>query len=244
MHSGRYLPVIFLSRLISSSVSLSTQMTKPKTIRILGYGDSLTAGSSPPLINLFPYGPHLEKKLNSGSYFNTKNVLAQVRWIGLPGWTSSSMVSEIDTSNGLRALLRRVVAATGEKASIVIILAGTNDLGYEVSSDPIINSIKKLHEVAHEEGVSTLAVSIPPSAWQSANDEASKLALQTNEALKEWCNGCSMAYYASFPINAHKGSNDPNFAPDGLHFSPDGYKVLGDGLADAVYNVIQSYDEN
>ena len=101
-----------------------------------------------------------------------------------------------------------------------------------------------LQEVAHEEGVSTLAVSTRPSAWQSVNDEASNLALQTNEALKEWCNGCSMAHCASFSMNAHEGSNDPIFAPDGFHFSPDGHEVLGDGLADAVCNVIQSYDEN
>jgi len=66
----------------SSSSQVAT-ISNQRRRRILCYGDSLTAGTSPPFNELFPYGPYLETELNT-----SKEEEVVVRWRGLPGWTS------------------------------------------------------------------------------------------------------------------------------------------------------------
>lgn len=113
--------------------------------RILCYGDSLTAGSSPPLDQLFPYGPYLEQELNnlymqslslSSSSSSDEPESAVVRWRGLPGWTASTMVEYMDDSTiGLRSALDGI---RNPSLSLVIILAGTNDIGSITSSSSLM----------------------------------------------------------------------------------------------------------
>ena len=108
----------------TSSSNSSASVSRPK--RIFCYGDSLTAGTAPPSDQLFPYGPHLEDELN-------KEGTVMVRWRGLPGWTASTMVDFMDDSTyGLRAAVDGI--RNPSSVSLVIILAGTNDIGSYTSS--------------------------------------------------------------------------------------------------------------
>jgi lysophospholipase L1-like esterase len=207
--------------------------------KIFCYGDSLTAGTAPPQNELFPFGPHLERSLGTNYYDSDDNSSPMVRWLGLPGWTSAQMVSELYGSVGLTSKLKFIEEKTNDKVTLAIVLAGTNDLGFEQTSEPITNSILALHKAAHEEGVHTLALSLPPSAWQRQSSVAKKLAEHVNESLRaEAAKFPDMMDYVEFPIQEFDAQSD-YWCPDGLHFSPRGYEYIGENLAPTVQKVLE-----
>ena len=64
--------------------------------------------------------------------------------------------------------------------------------------------------------------------------EAAELAILVNRELRAWCSERGpMCAFVEHPITRWD-KDDGLWAPDGLHFSPEGYRVLGEGLADAV----------
>lgn len=225
--------------------------------RIFCYGDSLTAGTSIHPFNLYPYAPHLERSLNENASKTTKYV---VRHRGMPGWRASAMLSAADdTSFGLRGAIQGI---QDPPLSCVIILAGTNDLGYALAGDDsstdddpaqmVLKPIQELHQMAWEAGVKhTIAVAIPPSGYQARVAEASFLALQINQALEDFCKEQSQgrATFVSFPFEFEFCRSDDdeedsnNWSPDGLHFSPRGYQRLGESLRDPVLKVLADSNE-
>ena len=189
--------------------------------RVFCYGDSLTAGTSPPLDDLYPYAPVLERAIGPST--------AIVRHRGLPGATAEMMLQYADDEQrGLRSLLKRGAP------SLVVILAGTNDLGYNSESTPIVAAVVGLHQIAHDLEIPTVAIGIPPSAYQSMQSEAAEVANMVNRELQSWAlERPSLCAYVDHPITSWS-KGDARWAPDGLHFSPDGYQFLGEGLAGIV----------
>ena len=120
------------ARKINTTLQMSSSAPTAKDIikRIFCYGDSLTAGTAPPSDQLFPYGPHLEKELNYNLLEGDQAVM--VRWRGLPGWTASTLVDYV--SDGSVGLQSAVMGIRDPSLSLVIILAGTNDIGALTSS--------------------------------------------------------------------------------------------------------------
>ncbi len=122
-------------------IATASSSSPPSPKRIYCYGDSLTAGTSPPLDQLFPYGLYLEQELNnlymqSSVSLSTLSISepesSEVRWRGLPGWTASAMVDYMDDPTvGLRSAMDGI---QNPSLSLVIILAGTNDIGSITSS--------------------------------------------------------------------------------------------------------------
>ena len=179
----------------SSSQEASTSIVSRQR-RILCYGDSLTAGTSPPFNQLFPYGPFLETELNT-----SKEEEVVVRWRGLPGWTSQQMVDCINDSNiGLQSSLDGIC---NPSLSIVIILAGTNDIGQLTSSfgstnynidAQAVQPIIKLHKTClnsvddngTNKNIHTIAIGIPSSEWQVMNQDAATLCNDINKALQQF----------------------------------------------------------
>lgn len=198
--------------------------------KIFCFGDSLTAGSSPPGFQEFPYGPHLEQKLRQGCPELHGNTL--VRWKGYPGWTSKSLLEE----GGLASTLDKIESSAG-KVDLCIILAGTNDLAFESDGDKIFNSIKAIHEVAHSRQVPTLALAIPDSAWQQQSSQARELANTVNQKLCGWC-GQSGVKFVPFPIEKYD-RNSGLYCDDGLHFTPKGYEFIAEGLLPTVVDVLK-----
>ncbi|KAL3937776.1 MAG: hypothetical protein SGARI_001993, partial [Bacillariaceae sp.] len=172
---------------------LPDQQHQQQQIRILCYGDSLTAGTSDSFYELYPYAPHLEQTLNAKQQNDSDNpqISYVVRHRGLPGWTADAMLNAADDAQcGLRSAIG---AVQNPSLSCVIILAGTNDLGMMGSypederASKIVAQIKALHEMAWDEGVpKTIAVAVPPSGYQAQVSEAAALAEQVNVELKRF----------------------------------------------------------
>jgi len=213
----------------------SSEIEQHPPIRILCYGDSLTAGTSPPSLKNYPYAPHLQEALNANAQSNLRFV---VRHRGMPGWRASDMVDAADDSTfGLRSA---IISISNPSLEMVIILAGTNDLGYASSSNQISQSIIALHNMALDCGVpKTVAIGIPPSGYQAMTPNVAKLVSDVNEQLKQYSltsNGHTM--FVPFPFEYQPRGGDL-WAPDGLHFSPQGFQLLGESIAIPILQFVQ-----
>jgi len=230
--------------------SVPSSSTQSITKRIFCYGDSLTAGTAPPSFETFPYGPHLEQELNNGECMLGPSESVMVRWRGLPGWTASVMADAMnDSSTGLLAALQGI---RNPSLSLVIILAGTNDIGSLTSSmnessdidvssavDPIARLHKSCLNCEGDDGkkdMRTLAIGIPGSAWQEMNSNASKLCTDMNGALQKFASEEERVTYVDFPFPYARG--DAKWSGDGLHLSREGYETLGRSLAPCVKEIL------
>jgi len=205
-------------------------MATPKAFKIFCYGDSLTAGTSPPLKEDFPYGKHLQETLRSVPGFES----SLVRWKGYPGWTSSALFSD----SGLAGLLNNIHASVGT-LDLVIILAGTNDLAYNFDCEEIFESISSIHNIAHSKGCKTVALGIPPSGWQAQSESAKTVANNVNSKLKDAAAKIdSKMTFVPFPIDFDRNSG--YWSSDTLHFSPEGYRQIGESLSPIISDILKS----
>jgi lysophospholipase L1-like esterase len=215
-----------LSRVISTHLSA--------THRVLAFGDSLTAGTSPPDYNLYPYSGFLEAVLNLPKYSTSGPVL--VRHKGYPGFTASQLVEYAQLDGGLANIIDKI---QNPPLSLVLLLAGTNDLAYETSADKIFQSVANLHRICHDKGVPhTIALGIPPSGYQSQVPSVGDIAQSVNESLESYCleNAGRMTYFP-FPFKFQRG--DDRWCADGLHFTAKGYEQIAEALAPTVSSVIE-----
>jgi lysophospholipase L1-like esterase len=252
LRRGRISPLIALRNSTSVVTAMSSPISYKRTHRILCYGDSLTAGTSG--WNLYPYAPYLEQGLlqlrDHGSI--------AVRHRGNPGMKAAEMVTDLDgPQRGLRSAIQ---AVTNPALSLVILLAGTNDLGYallsapniEAAAEEISSNLIQLHAVCAELGVPrTIAIGIPPSGYQYVNEAARNLAASINERLEQYASSTMTAdtqqasksflvTYMPFPFSYEPDGD--NWNSDTLHFSEHGYRVLGESLVPVVDSILQGLD--
>jgi lysophospholipase L1-like esterase len=232
----------------AAATSTTTAVSSPqKTLhRILAYGDSLTAGTSGP--NLFPYAQYLQSALSmqhrdDSDNDNDNTIVVVVRHRGLPGWTTQGMLDALDDPQ--RGLRSAVNAVQNPPLSLVILLAGTNDLAYGFTAREITANLLKLHAVCLGSGVvvvpRTLAIGIPPSGYQAVHENVAETVATINENLRQHAlqNAPNVTYMAfPFPFEQH----GENWYSDSLHFSEKGYQVLGESLAPVVEQILQSLE--
>ena len=123
--------------------------------KILAFGDSLTKGYYNYGMKYHPYSTTLAKLLQSqgsvevrikeGLYLLTKQ---KIETAGVNGEVTSRMLERLPEE------------LLDKHFDVVIILGGTNDLGW-VTQETIAKIIKKLHEMAHKAGSKSLMVTIP-----------------------------------------------------------------------------------
>jgi lysophospholipase L1-like esterase len=263
----------------STTTGMGTTINTIK--KVFCFGDSLTAGTSPPYEReLFPYATHLEEALrtrstststsndndnNNDACHLSSSTSVVVRWRGFPGWQATTLRDD----GGLATFLSNLIVKQQQQTSegddekekqqppippldLIIILAGTNDLAYENDPSIIFNNVKDIHEIAHSNGCKTIALGIPPSGWQiQDSNKVGAIAYKVNEKLQSWCSCDSddsstaissspttkMATYVPFPIKEFDRDSGL-WAPDGLHFSPEGYKTIGESLSPIVANIL------
>lgn len=221
--------VCTLFLILSRSISSSHAGMISKSPKVFCFGDSLTAGTSPPHYEEFPYAKYLQDGLRTKPDLET----SMVRWKGFPGWTSTTLLSD----GGLPTIIDNILSSVGN-LDLVIILAGTNDLAYEPEPQPIFDAITGIHKIAHTKGCNTIAMSIPRSAWQDQSESASLLANDVNSKLESWAGeNESLVSYVPFPIQEFDRKSD-FWSPDGLHFSKKGYEKIGESLVPHVASIL------
>merc|ERR1712137_312572 len=200
--------------------------------KILAYGDSLTTGFSRYDAQV-PYGEELGKALRE------LEIRAAVWVCGHPGRTARWMVGHLDAPEGEDEPpgLRQLINSHGP-FDLVMIMAGTNDLGYATKPQRIFSKLALLHSACHELCVPTLALTIPPSRWSLSGKEGHDAWKAVNQLLTKWSRndeapamlrGC-VEIDRILPYDDESGC----WHEDGLHCTPKGYTTLGRNLAGHV----------
>jgi len=233
--------------------STDSFLTKQRPWKILAYGDSLTAGMCSGGRRFAPYARFLVDELRP-------EVGVEVWSCGLSGLRASSLAQAMDareipdcsrrTGKGLRRILRE-----SGPFDLALIMAGTNDLSQKQGNlavslkDPqaIVQSVRELHNACHEEGVPTVALSIPPSRAMSTSlgewERYQKRWMFANGIMKAWARSPEAAAegLAGFidmnEVLPFREGTDL-WEQDGLHFSPAGSRYLGKAIARRVNPIL------
>ncbi len=213
--------IIFPAVALVDAFSLSNGQQIQRPRRVLAYGDSLTAGTSG--YSLFPYSVYLEQALHErqrqpknkddaidGDY---RNIV--VRHRGIPGIKVQEMVDDLDgEQRGLRYTIQTI---KNPSLSVVIILAGTNDIGYEliyssnnveVAAHKIFTNVIALHQMCYDNDVPyTIAIGIPSSGYQHRIVDAANVASRVNEKLQQYA-GASLTEIDDTITKSNDGSTE------------------------------------
>lgn len=199
-----------------------------RKIRIFCYGDSLTVGWYLQGRQYEPYGRALAEQL--GSMLGA----CEVTVCGHSGHTVEQMVANADKlaiedvggklGKGLRRCLDEVV----HRPDIVLIMAGTNDIGRHAEPRRVLEDLVKLHSICHSRQIPTVAVAPPqaPRAPKGSAFENSRSRLHT--LLAQWAKVApGVAAFIDPAELVPAVSGGACWDPDGLHFSPTGSRLLG-----------------
>mmetsp|Transcript_110001 Transcript_110001/g.206188 ORF Transcript_110001/g.206188 Transcript_110001/m.206188 type:complete len:360 (+) Transcript_110001:61-1140(+) len=195
-------------------------------LRVLCYGDSNTAGFCSKGTKFEPYARSLEKALLAPGIIG-----CDVFHAGLSGLTAEEMADKMDHSSirdvcgheheGLRKLIGK------HRPDVVIIMAGTNDIGRGAQPGHIMQHVGRLHDACHENGIPTIALAPSSVPGVKCRDYLSM-------ALKRYASvNPNVAIYADIEELLPRGPLG-YWEPDVLHLSPAGSRALGQLLGPLV----------
>jgi lysophospholipase L1-like esterase len=196
---------------------------------IICFGDSLTAGyQSPtrdcPTVQDTPYGEFLQARLGSR---------AKVAVCGMCGELTGEMV------------LRFRATVLDLKPHTVILLGGTNDLGWNAAPQEIFRNLLKLYEQALGAGIRPVPVTVPSLRVAGEIGEAEGLAfaqdhlarrVALNALIRNYAHAQDLPCVDLFEATAESGTSwlaEP-YSNDGLHLTIAGYRRF----ADLAYDVV------
>lgn len=197
-------------------------MAARPAFRILAFGDSLTEGWCDFGSKFHPYTRKLQSLIQSLS--NAKSVDVVNR--GVSGETTDQMNSRLG-----------LVLDKDGPFDLVIILGGTNDLGFSLNKDgePLFRRLRSLHELALRHSPLSVAVTIPETGYE-ALDQFTALRekrLQVNNLLKNYVQDydskmllCDLS--TKLPRKFLSDEDRRKFWADDLHFTPAGYDRMGE----------------
>lgn len=197
---------------------------------VICFGDSLTAGfQSPtpdnPTGRETPYGEFLQEQLGAGG---------QVRISGICGELTGEMAMRFRQD-----VLRH-------KPARVIILGGTNDLGWNARPPDIMRNLVKMYELALADRITPIPVTVPSirvAAEQAGPDGLAWIddhiarRRQLNGLIRQYAESKRLAWIDLFSATAEPetGQLAGQYSNDGLHLTTAGYRRLAQLLYDRVF---------
>ena len=194
---------------------------------IICFGDSLTVGyqsptpESPQLVET-PYGSFLQEQLGPR---------AKVAVSGLCGEVTGDMV-----------LRFRQDVLRHDPASVVV-LGGSNDLGWRARPAEIMRNLLQMYTLARAAGIRPVAVTVPSVRLAGGVEEArwtEELIAQRqslNRLIGEYCLAQGVACVDLFAATADPSTLQlaAEYSNDGLHLTTEGYRRLATLLHDQVF---------
>ncbi len=195
---------------------------------IVCFGDSLTAGyQSPtpdcPSVRETPYGVFLQERLGGA---------ARVVVSGICGEVTADMAARFGAD------------ALAAKPAFVIILGGTNDLGWRLAPRDILRNLVAMYEQAA--GTQPIAVTVPSIRLGGERGTPAERAWEReligprealNRLIAEFCAGRGLVCLDLFQATLEPGTRRlaRAYSNDGLHLTTEGYRRFADLLYDQVF---------
>lgn len=207
---------------------------------IICFGDSLTVGYQSPTPGHpereTPYGRFLQERLGPA---------ARVAVSGVCGEVTGEMI------------LRFRQDVLQHRPASVVVLGGTNDLGWNASPDAIMHNLLKMYEQALSAGIQPVAVTVPslrlegePDGPQTAIRAADGFRLAPdrlepytarrqilNRLIADYCRHRDVRCVDLFTATLEPGTQrlaEP-YSNDGLHLTTQGYQLLAALLYQQVF---------
>jgi len=191
-------------------------------LRIVTFGNSLTVGfQSPtpenPMGEPTPYGLFLHELMGEKS---------EILVMGVSGELTSEMVQRLD---------RQVIQ---QKPDYVVILGGSNDLGWGLQPEEIMENLILMYERVKEKGIQPISLTVPSirgfDAMIPPRKVLNSLMMEYSQSNHQPCVDLFMgtAEPETFRL-AEKYSND------GLHFTTQGYRRIAELLYQQFFKNIQ-----
>ncbi|KAL8958807.1 MAG: hypothetical protein Q9193_004205 [Seirophora villosa] len=199
-----------------------------KSLRILCFGDSLTAGYSGYGYFHYPYATHIRKKLKEE----------------LPDTDAVVDVSGLSGDRVIAGQFLARIKAVSEKAKHtpydwIIILGGTNDLGWSERPDNIYESLKQVWTVALDSGANVLALNVLEGEHTSGDIVPRRKQLNALIAGHEEHRLYYMDLCAAVPFFTMNDTMRAMMWDDGLHLTMDGYEMMGNAIAAKLLELLQ-----
>ncbi|WP_287582959.1 GDSL-type esterase/lipase family protein [Candidatus Borrarchaeum sp.] len=195
-------------------------MTLDKTLKIniLGFGDSLTAG--------FPgYDPsyRMGNEKSQYSYWLIDSANQE-------GWQNIEFDNKGVPGELAQYMFSRLVTLLGKKSyDLIIILGGTNDIGWNIDPLQIFENLRRLWMTAKESGANVIACTVPPIG--SVYLPVQKVQEELNQKILKEISPNDKIFRIDL-FNAlvnEEGLLKPEYdAGDGVHLSIEGYKRMGE----------------
>lgn len=207
--------------------------TTNKIPLILCFGDSLTAGYQTPSRDNpsgreTPYGRFLEELLGGR---------ARIAVSGICGEVTGEMVLRFRSD-----VLQR-------RPDYVVILGGTNDLGWNASPQEIIRNLVKMYELARAAGIVPVPVTVPSLRVPdgAGHDEAASwlgghLARRQalNDLIQEYARSKQLRSVDLFSATSAPESSQlcSEYSNDGLHLTTEGYRRFAMLLHEEIFSAL------
>ncbi|MBI4400868.1 MAG: hypothetical protein HY581_04480 [Nitrospirae bacterium] len=202
---------------------------QPSVPLIICFGDSLTVGyQSPtadfPALRETPYGAFLQERLGPS---------ARVAVSGVCGELTGEMV------------MRFREDVLQHTPSYVVVLGGTNDLGWNASPDAIMRNLLKIYELAQSAGVRPVAVTVPSIRAEGYGGGVGQQGFvrhiarrqELNRLITGYCSKKGLACVDLFAATLEPETQRlaAPYSNDGLHLTTEGYQRLATLLYEQVF---------
>jgi lysophospholipase L1-like esterase len=188
-------------------------------MKIVALGDSLTVGaqSQSDSVNYNEHTSYPAYLEVLGQQYSDKHQL------GIKVNVVNKGISGDLTSGMLQRFARDVIA---ENADCVIILGGTNDIGWNLDPTMIARNLGRMYEIAQNEDIVPVACSIPSIL---GFDHLISPRLLLNRMILTQAQRRNITLVDLFAATADPETNRllAQYSADGLHLNDEGYKHLG-----------------
>jgi len=190
----------------------------PSFVRVVALGDSLTVGFQS--FGLFgntemstPYTDFLLGHVRRD--FPASSLSVEIINRGVVGELSEQILARFD-SDVIRLSPR-----------VVIILGGSNDLGWGIAPQEVFSNLREMYELSLRNEILPIACTVPSILGFDAGIP-SRITL--NKLIQEHCRKSEIRCVDLFTATADlaTGRLDSRYSADGLHLSTDGYRKMGD----------------
>ncbi|UCH37632.1 MAG: hypothetical protein JSV76_00145 [Candidatus Bathyarchaeota archaeon] len=206
-----------------------------RSFRIVAFGDSLTVGYIPFRIATQPYSRFLKRMTEKYLIQVSQEDDIDIQFInhGVNG----------DLTSGMLLRFRKDVIQI--RATHVIVLGGTNDLGWEIPVPEILSNIRQMYEMARTHAIHFIGCTVPSiRGW----DEGIPLRQELNQSLQQYYDEMKVPC-----IDLFMATCDPttlrlraDYSSDGLHMNAQGYQRLAEAFFQNAIRplLIQAWDQS